>query len=58
MYNDIVWISLDRHGILAVVWILAHSVEYMCALATYAPCIPIHVIIYRGYPLAQCHYLD
>ena len=39
------WISLDLHGILAMVWTPAYPVVSICVLATEAPCLQHHVIV-------------
>ena len=39
------WISLDLHGILAIVWTPAYSLVSICVFATPAPCLQHHVIV-------------
>ena len=39
------WISLDLHGILAIVWTPAYSLVSICVFTTPAPCLQHHVIV-------------
>ena len=43
--HNSLWVSLDLHGILAIVWTPAYSGFYLCVLATQAPCLQHHVIV-------------